>query len=437
LPTRAPPQPPPPPPPAAAAAAAPSLPRNNIHVKTAIITKRKRPAIIRLSFKSPVFKAAMREKSKHSDFNADKLKAFNDEWFRFALTNVIMPGMALIKVEHQISQPPKPPAVHNRPINKFRNARRMKRRSTPYFRSNHYKTIWLENRDGGVQEVMNTLHNPNLYPMYLTFQRWANPTKNENDGCNPPPAKRIKIDSSANGSAKPPQCKNDVISLLDSSEEEEDGTFESKVAHQTTKSSTPADFSASYLASTYVPPSDPAPPLLRASDNGDFVLTPYGAGKIISSRVERHASTSGCASIHQPTIIYTIDLHFGICHVPSNQLKTLSGTTLVSKPLLTYGKVPITAMDLLRLRPMTYLNDSIVNFYLKYLKAQCEKDTSGGTESGRGWDDLNGDGVFIFPSFCYNRIVNILGNDNRNTKPNRIKIMNELKSWTKGTGKLE
>ncbi|KAL3782928.1 hypothetical protein HJC23_004907 [Cyclotella cryptica] len=68
-----------------------------------------------------------------------------------------------------------------------------------------------------------------------------------------------------------------------------------------------------------------------AEVNGDVVLTPYGLGKIVSCHVESHASTSGKALIPKPTIIYSIDLHFGICHIPSFQARSISGTSYVKR----------------------------------------------------------------------------------------------------------
>lgn len=395
-------------------------------------TKRKRPSKVCVSPSSPIFEA-MREirSKKENNLTINDLAACDNEWLRFALAGVIKPGAALFKVEHKI--------WHKKTFNKHANSRATTRRSLPYFRSNHYKAIWLENKIGCAQEVTDILQNACAYPLYITFQRFAMPadgvSAKTNVTCNPPPAKRLKTDPIDKITSQP---KNDVICLLDSSDEEDEpeisaksGAFTQQTISMNVATSSPEPLPVIFTSS-YEPPADPEPPSFKAACNGDFVLTPYGAGKIVSSRVERRASTSGDTSIFNPTIIFTIDLHFGICHVPSHQVKTISGTSYVSKPLLTYNKVPITAMDLLRLRPMTYLNDSIVNFYLKYLKARTENDNET-VSSGRGWDDLDGTGVYIFPSFCYNRIICIMGKDNRNNKANRLKIWKELKTWTKGT----
>lgn len=400
---------------------------------TAVNTKRKRPTNVCISHKSPLFDSVLEVRKQH-EFNIDVniLETCHDQWLKSALINIIRTGTTIFKVEHTIC-PPKPLPVHNRPIRKHNNSRKTKRRSFPYFRSDHHKAIWLQNKNGA-QEVNNILNNLAFYPLYVTFQRWAHPTNGKQpaktDASNPPPAKRLKIDSSVNAT---PQPRNDVICLLDSSDDEDEPDLPAKNDNLESTTRSPDTLPIQFTTS-YEPPADPTPPLLKASDNADFVLTPYGAGKIVASRVERYTSTSGNASILKPTIIFSIDLHFGICHVPSHQVTTISGTPYVSKPLLTYNKVPITAMDLLRLRPMTYLNDSIVNFYLKYLKAQTET-VNTTAASGRGWDDLDGNGVYIFPSFCYNQIMSImsLGNDNKNTKANRQKIWKELKTWTKGT----
>eukprot|EP00956_Cyclotella_meneghiniana_P005024 scaffold6228_cov79-Cyclotella_meneghiniana.AAC.1 len=402
------------------------------------INKRKRPTKIVISQNSPLFNAVHDIRKSNDGVNTDKLTIYKDEWVKFALTNVIQPNMVLFKVEHTIRRTS---CVGKSAKDVVRV--RTKRRSTTYFRSNHWKTIWVENKGNSgtnssttAQDVMELLQNDKLYPMYLTFQRLIYSDTTSRNRCNPPPAKRLKTDSCA--VVPTVQSKNEVIDLLDSSDDEEDeeavSAANTTVANQPTISQVSSDKtekppSPIELTTFHQPPSDPIPSNFRAADNGDFVLTPYGAGKIVSSRIERHANATGNhASILKPTIILTIDLDFGICHIPAHQVKTISGTSYVTKTLLTYKKVPITAMDLLRLRPMTYLNDSIVNFYLKYLNPE----TKDNNKLDRGWDALDGKGVYIFPSFCYSQLVNIMANDVRNNKPNRQKIMKELKSWTKG-----
>ena len=407
-----------------------------------ICNKRKRSASVLISQKSPIF-SALKEIRKRP-VKIEDLATHHDEWLRFALSNAIKPNDTIQKVEHKIRYSQIATLTSNRPINKLRTSRVGKRRSSPYFRTDLYKTVWLQNKSGGVKELENIISNPLLYPLYLTVQRWVTLPQAARNACNHPPCKRLKTDPSVKViGAKAAQPKNDVICLVDSSEEEAESPkkainvacFKQKanLVQLDTKAS-PIPVLPTELTPCYEPPPDPLPKTFNAADNGDFVLTPYGAGKILSSRVERRASTSGETSIFQPTIIYTIDLDFGVCHVPSSHVKSISGTPFVSKSILTYNKVPITEMDLLRLRPMTYLNDSIVNFYLKYLKAQFDKANpeSKIQSNSRGWDDLDGRGVCIFPSFCYNRIVSIMGDDNRNIKANRRKIWKELRTWAKG-----
>ena len=413
---------------------APHQPASVAANKPAISIKRKRPTKVCISYKSPVFNA-VQDIRKPNKIVTENLTTYADEWLKFALANVIKPGITLFKLEHKIHRIPNS-IVHNRTINKHqKHLCKSTRRSKPYFRSDHYRAIWLENNDKCAQEVMAILNNTDFYPVYLTLQRWIKPiqpTKSHDDACNPPPAKRMKIHQPIEVT---PQPQNNVICLLDSSDEEDESETTTNSQNQKILclcADEPIESSPIELTAKYDPPSDPIRPNFKASDNGDFVLTPYGAGKIISSRVDRHASVSGNASIFKPTLIFTIDLHFGICHVPSHQVKTISGTPYVSKPLLTYSKIPITEMDLLRLRPMTYLNDSIINFYLKYLRARSEEGKSKAVEAGRGWGDLDGNGVYIFPSFCYNQIVNILGDSTANNKKNRQKIWKDLKTWTKG-----
>ena len=350
-----------------------------------------------------------------------EMKEINEQVMAFVLGGTIKPGDIVEKIQHTTKASEQMAKVIS--VRGGSSNSRRKRRSRPYFWSEHYTTFLSENKD--VKNVVSLLRSEENYPLYITLKRPAQPdskAKGSTDTMSPP-RKRLKTSTSTVGQPAK-NGANDVICLLDSSDEEEE--VENKKAEKPdTKGKSNGDTASQPLTAR----PDPLP--LPHYDD-DFVLTPYGPGKILSSRVERYASTDkdSEATIYNPTRIYTIDLHFGICHVPASRVKRISGTPYTEKTLITYQRVPITEHDLLRLRPMTYLNDSIINFYLKYLK--CNFDKGGGTDNAnRGWDDLDGEGIHIFPSFCYTRIKNIMGPSTRNSKAVRTKIWKDLASWTK------
>lgn len=383
------------------------------------------------------------------------LDGINVDSLKFALSNAITPNDKVVKVEHTIPTQTIPNS--NKP--KYREG---KRRHRPYFRSDHYKTVFFQNRIGGATELFGIMQKPEHYPLYLTLERnvyvpstdkSASKATNVDTSCKPPPAKRLKT---SNSTVNAVHAKDEVICLLDSSDEDEGEKAAPEKNDVTTSKQQSAteqkddDKAIDVDPSTFVQlvtdsslpvslkprkvPSDPTP-MSYGDETGGFVLTPYGAGKILSSRVERHPSSSNTeCTIYKPAVVYSIDLEWGTCHVPASQVKSIVGTSYTEKTLLTYNRVPLNRMDLLRLRPMTYLNDSIINFYLKHLMVQYyqNKGNNDVVSTSRDWDDLDGEGIHIFPSFCYTRIVDILGpSSNGNTKTNRQKIWNELKSWTK------
>lgn len=296
-----------------------------------------------------------------------------------------------------------------------------KRRSRDHVATEHYNNLFVGAKKF-TREVIPILKDENCYPLYLTFKRRIEVKDEETSS---PPAKRARKTAS-----RASTVKNEVIDLLESSDDEmppkEDGNAMEidsplKPEEQDTCLAVPAD------------------PIVPVRNDDDFVLTPYGPGKIISSRIDRHAvpATAQSGSLYNPVIIYTVDLHYGICHVPANQVKPISGSHYTEKVLLTYEKVPITAHDLLRLRPLTYLNDSIMNFYLKHLKKRYDESRCDAAEitEGREWDDLDGKGCHVFPSFTYTRIKNILaqiGAGARDSKVNRERMWKDIKTWHRG-----
>mmetsp|Transcript_10190 Transcript_10190/g.22059 ORF Transcript_10190/g.22059 Transcript_10190/m.22059 type:complete len:967 (+) Transcript_10190:216-3116(+) len=376
------------------------------------------------------------------DGTHQQLRDINGDAVKFVLTGTLKPFDIVEKIQYARSESKTlAKAVSVKGKKKSGN---WKRRCRPYFRSDHYATIYCENKSP--RELVAILKSAQNYPLYITFKRQT-PVSNSNCSArttSSPPRKRLKT-SGSNNSGTTKSGQNEVICLLDSSDEEEceveKGKGEAHVVGDSKQDQTD-DLTLAATEPHPLPQAAPQPqpqlappdPRQMSSLDDDFVLTPFGPGKIVSSRIERNASLEkdSDATIFKPTIIYSIDLHFGICHLPASQVKPISGTSYTEKTLMTYQRVPLSGHDLLRLRPMTYLNDSIIMFYLKYLKAQLEPNNGRKPlTQNRGWDDLDGEGIYIFPSFCYTRIKNIMGPGSRNSKAIRTKIMNDLKSWTK------
>ena len=329
--------------------------------------------------------------------------SFNEQSLLFALTGTIKAMDEIEKIQYRKNGLEK---ASCNPNNKTRQIGG--RRSRPYFRSDHYKTFLCCNVSL-INDVVGILGNPENYPLYITLKRrpTIKPTDliNIADSTLEPPRKRQRTNDETQPQQQ--QSSDGVICLLDSSDEEEDVEADDMNVSETTSADSTdkndkIDETFSRMSiepQEYTVPKDP--PILQFEED-DFVLTPYGPGKILTSRVERRACVgNNDATIFKPIRIYSIDLHFGTCHLPASQITSLTGTSY-DKTMFTFQKVPLNEHDLLRLRPMTYLNDSIINFYLKFVKFQVDDaaaNINGATKPKYGsWDDFDGEGIHIFVS---------------------------------------
>ena len=328
--------------------------------------------------------------------------SFNTESLLFALTGTIKAMDEIEKIQYKKTDLEK----SCNPVNKTRQTGG--RRSRPYFRSDHYKTFLCCNAHSINNDVVRILVNPENYPLYITFKRRPaiKPTDliNIADSTLEPPRKRQRTSNDTQQQQQEEKESSDgVICLLDSSDEEEEVEEDHTNVPETTNADSneknnKIDESFSRMSIEPQECTVPADPPILQFEEDDFVLTPYGPGKILTSRVERRASvTNNDATIFKPVRIYSIDLHFGTCHLPASQIQSLTGTSY-DKTIFTYQKVPLNEHDLLRLRPLTYLNDSIINFYLKFVKCQVDAAATGTAKPANGWDDFDGEGIHIFVS---------------------------------------
>jgi len=325
--------------------------------------------------------------------------SFNEQSLLYALTGTIKPMDEVEKIQYRKTSMKKSCNTQNKP-------RQIgERRSWPYFRSDHYKTFFCCNANL-IQDVVNILLNPENYPLYITLKRRPAIKRtdliNIGDSSLEPPRKRQRTNNDTQQQQQQQQSNDGVICLLDSSDEEENNNVSQTTEANRNDKNDKMDESFSMMSIEPQECTVPKDPPILQFEEDDFVLTPYGAGKILTSRIERRALvTNNDATIFKPIRIYSIDLHFGTCHLPASQIQSLTGSSY-DKTIFTYQKVPLNEHDLLRLRPMTYLNDSIVNFYLKYVKCQVEAATAstGGAAKSEGgsWDDFDGEGIHIFVS---------------------------------------
>lgn len=328
--------------------------------------------------------------------------SFNEQSILFALTGTFQAFDEVEKIQYRKTSLEKPNSVPIKP-----QQRGATRRSRPYYRSNHYKTFFCSNAND-VKDVVDILSNPEHFPIYLTLKRRPAIQRidlvNVADPTLEPPRKRQRTNNDTQQQQQPQQSSDGVICLLDSSDEEEEIENDIDVVETTkTNGIEKNDKIGESFSMMSIEPQQttvPKDPPLLSFEEDDFVLTPYGAGKILTSRIERRASVSNDdATIFKPIRIYSIDLHFGTCHLPASQIQSLTGTSY-DNTIFTYQKVPINEHDLLRLRPMTYLNDSIINFYLKYVKCQVEGGAANLNETAKpdGEDGFDGEGIHIFVS---------------------------------------
>lgn len=328
--------------------------------------------------------------------------SFNEQSLLYAFTGTMKPMDEIEKIQYRKTGTEK---SCNRQ-NKTQHIGR--RRSRPYFRRDHYKTFFCCNASS-ISDVTDILMRPENFPLYITLKRrpakkYTFPIVTAESSAEPPRKRQRTNYDSQNQQEQQQQSNDGVICLLDSSDDEEEDTNAAETTMANSKDKKD-DIDESFSMMSIEPheftvPKDP--PLLSFEEDDDFVLTPYGSGKILTSRVERQASVTGNdATILKPIRIYSIDLHFGTCHIPASQIKPLTGTSY-DKTIVTYQRVPLSERDLLRLRPLTYLNDTIINFYLKFVKSQVDADTAITTTASKSegglWDDFDGKGIHIFVS---------------------------------------
>ena len=170
-----------------------------------------------------------------------------------------------------------------------------------------------------------------------------------------------------------PPKQDEVIDLLDSSDEEEDETNEEEEKKECMEIEEVQDAQAGddrpskvgydideVVALEDDSPCLPAPPArligplpvalpdpVPAFHVGDFVLTKYGPGKVVSSRVDRFPENEQL--LVAPILMYAIAFRYGFAHIPSTDISVIEGSEYTEKRILTYRNITLNKMDLLRL----------------------------------------------------------------------------------------
>jgi len=233
--------------------------------------------------------------------------------------------------------------------------------------------------------------------------------------------KQTHLYTSRNVKHKAAVPNDEKSALLGSTHLPAHSTYHPPIVSDTDANNSAADLSFGPLQLlSFVANPDPTPAFLP----DDFVHTPIGPGRVLSSpRIDRYPSC--IASLVHPIVIYHVQLHFGICHLPSTSLQKIELSQFGDRRVITFAGVQLYEKDVLRLWPRTYLNDSLVNFYLRFLQ--------------RGRCALTANEVFVFPTYFYTRVSQFGLNNatNSNTRAYRKKMWSDLKGWTKGVDLLQ
>ena len=161
----------------------------------------------------------------------------------------------------------------------------------------------------------------------------------------------------------------------------------------------------------------------------EVVITSVGVGRIISQQIRRYveSQTPPLSSI----IVYEIRYPCFVMYSIQDNIESISSTDWASQTVLKYKKIHLTRMDVLRLDPQTYINDSLVNFLIKvYMEGLNLNDEKVNINLEKS--------IYIYPTYFYTRICNSMGRTiYKDTKEGRKKLWEEIKGWTNGIDILE
>ena len=140
-----------------------------------------------------------------------------------------------------------------------------------------------------------------------------------------------------------------------------------------------------------------------------FIASLKIPGYIINIRVVREPTS--IITLLRSCIVYDVYVKFGLAYIHEIDLQPINNSTIIK-----YDGVIVTQSDQLRLWPSIYLNDSLINFYLKWIKKKYQSQD-----------------IFIFPTYFYTRVgyVEEGGVVYKDNKEERGKLWNDVKGWTR------
>lgn len=255
----------------------------------------------------------------------------------------------------------------------------------------------------------NVLSNPANYPLNLVFARKPGEPIEIclDDDESPSPRKRKRGKKPV---ADPEIKQPPFISLLSSDEEDnedEEVTEETKPpAVRVASVSVDSIANSNNNDSNCIARPDPTP----GYQTDEWVLTPLGPGRIESFRIDRFSDSFD--SLVNPLLTYQVTLPFGALFVSAKQVQPFEGSPFANQVVISDDKLSLTQGDVIRLQPNTYLNDNLVNFFLRRLDTKNKK-------------------IHVFSSYFYTRIADLCQGQKKNTPEFQNLLWDSLKGWIK------
>jgi hypothetical protein len=142
----------------------------------------------------------------------------------------------------------------------------------------------------------------------------------------------------------------------------------------------------------------------------EWVLTPFGPGRIESYRVDRFSES--LHSLINPLLVYKVSLTSGTLFVSAQHVQPFEGSEFANQVIVSHEKFPLTRGDALRLQPRVYLNDNLVNFFIQRLPKQPR--------------------IHVFSSYFYTRIHDLCqGRQDKTTLEFQSTLWQHLRGWIK------
>jgi hypothetical protein len=290
--------------------------------------------------------------------------------------------------------------------------------------------------------------------------------------------KRVKVSSSAQNCS--PTSLDDPIAISDTEDDAppHDATSDSHHSSQPAastsksagenfpatrkKSSTRGSASASAGAKEFVDEQGPNQSsklsMVRDLARMAMVITPFGPGIFLRLRENSKVFICGCSSRCKNTssislnaflfflskgAVSEVQLGYAVAFLQPEAITEISKTSPLNRPILSYprpkikGAIDIGRLDLLRLSRGCFLNDQLIDFYLRYL---CDKGPTllsalQREVYGDNWMRSEKSRFYFFNQFFYTQLVDgfrgNLGESDEAVEKRRV-LWKRLQRWTVG-----